>query len=135
MSEENIALIGGLYEAFGRGDVDAVLGGMDENIVWYETEGVPQGGEYHGPQAVAENIFARVVEDFDEFAVTPSEILGDGERVVALVTYSGTGKESGKTLNMPAAHAWTVRDGKVTHFVQLADSATYNAALAVPATA
>src|SRR5688500_6221371 len=103
MSEDNIAVISGLYEAFGRGDVDAVLGGMDENIVWHEAEGLPQGGEYHGPQAVAENVFAVVVEHFDDFAVTPSEILADGERVVALVTYSGTAKESGKTMNMPGA--------------------------------
>jgi ketosteroid isomerase-like protein len=36
---------------------------------------------------------------------------------------------------MPAAHVWTVRDGKVTYFRQLADSATMNAALAAPATA
>ena len=133
MSEQNIALIRDLYEAFGRRDVDAVLAGFHENIVWLETEGMPQGGEYHGPQAVAENIFARVVEDFDDFSVKPAEILADGERVVALVTYTGTAKESGKSLNMPAAHAWTVSDGKVTHFVQLADSATYNAALAVDA--
>ena len=35
MSEENVALIRGLYEAFGRGDVPTVLGGFDENIEWY----------------------------------------------------------------------------------------------------
>lgn len=131
MSEDNIALVRNLYEAFGRGDVDTVLAGFDENIEWNESEGMPYGGVYHGPQAVAENVFAPIPNDFDGFSVAPDEILGDGERVVALLTYRGTAKESGKKLEMPAAHAWTVRDGKIVNFRQLADSATMNAALAV----
>jgi ketosteroid isomerase-like protein len=133
MSEQNIAFVRGLYEAFGRGDVPAVLAGFDQNIEWNESEGMPYGGQYHGPEAVAENVFAPITTDFDAFSVEPEEILADGERVVVLLTYKGVGKESGKELHMPAAHAWTVRDGKITSFRQLADSATMNAALAVEA--
>ena len=135
MSQENIAFVRGLYEAFARGDVPAVLAGFDENIEWNEAEGMPYGGQYHGPQAVAENVFAPITDDFDDFSVTPDEILADGERVVSLVTYRGTGKESGKALEMLAAHAWTVRDGKVTNFHLLGDPAPVNRALAVEATA
>ena len=135
MSDDNIAVVRDLYEAFGRGDIDAVLAGFDENIEWHESEGMPYGGRYRGPQEVAENVFAPIPNDFDDFSVEPDEVLAEGERVVVLLTYRGTAKESGKKLNMPAAHAWTVQDGKVTHFVQLADSAIMNAALAVEATA
>jgi ketosteroid isomerase-like protein len=134
MSEQNIALIRGLYEAFGRGDVDTVLAGFDENIEWNEPEGLPYGGQYHGPQAVAENVFGPVTTDFEGFDVSPDEILGDGERVVALMTVRGTANETGKKLEMPAAHVWTVRDGKVTQFRQVADSAAMTAALAVETT-
>ena len=135
MSQDNIALVRGLYEAFARGDVDTVLAGFDENIEWNEAEGMPYGGQYHGPQAVAENVFGPITNDFDGFSVTPDEILADGDRVVSLMTYRGTAKESGKALEMPAAHAWTVRDGKITHFRLLADPAPVNRALAVEATA
>ncbi|MEA2386308.1 MAG: uncharacterized protein QOJ22_482 [Thermoleophilaceae bacterium] len=135
MSEQNIAFVSGLYEAFGRGDVPAVLAGFDANIEWNEAEGMPYGGQYHGPEAVAENVFGPITGDFDDFSVKPDEILAAGDRVVALLTYTGTAKESGKPLHMPAAHVWTVRDGKVTKFVQLADSAILNAALAVEAAA
>ena len=135
MSHDNIALVRNLYEAFNRGDVPTVLAGFDENIEWNEAEGMPYGGQYHGPEAVAENVFAPVANDFDDFDVTPEEILADGDRVVVLLTLTGTAKESGNKLSMPAAHVWTVRDGKATDFRQLADSATLNAALAVPATA
>ena len=135
MSHDNIALVRNLYEAFNRGDVPTVLAGFDENIEWNEAEGMPYGGQYHGPEAVAENVFAPVTKDFDDFDVTPEEILADGDRVVVLLKHTGTAKESGNKLSMPAAHVWTVRDGKVTYFRQLADSATMNAALAVPAAA
>ena len=135
MSEDNIAVVRGLYEAFARGDVPAVLADFDENIEWNEAEGMPYGGQYHGPQAVAENVFGPVTNDFDGFSVAPDEILADGDRVVALLTYRGTAKETGKTLEMPAAHAWIVKDGKITHFRQLADPTPLNNALAVEATA
>jgi uncharacterized protein len=133
MSEQNIAFVRSLYEAFGRGDVPTVLAGFADDIEWNESEGMPYGGQYHSPQEVAENVFAPIPNDFDDFSVKPEEILADGERVVVLLTYRGAGKESGKALQMPAAHVWTVRDGKITKFVQLADSAIMNAALAVEA--
>ena len=135
MSQDNIAFVRSLYEAFAKGDVPTVLAGFDENIEWNEAEGMPYGGQYHGPEAVAENVFGPIPSDFDDFDVTPEEILADGDRVVVLLTQKGTAKESGNKLSMPAAHVWTVRDGKVTYFRQLADSATMNAALAVPASA
>ena len=135
MSHDNIAFVRSLYEAFGKGDVPTVLAGFADDIEWNEAEGMPYGGQYHGPEAVAENVFGPVTSDFDDFDVTPEEILADGDRVVVLLTYTGTAKESGNKLSMPAAHVWTVRDGKITMFRQLADSATFNAALAVPAAA
>jgi uncharacterized protein len=135
MSEENIGFVRGLYEAFARGDVPTVLAGFDENIEWNESEGMPYGGIYHSPAEVAENVFAPIPDDFDDFDVTPEEILADGDRVVVLLTYTGTAKATGNELRMPAAHAWKVRDGKVTHFLQLADSAIMNAAMGVAAAA
>jgi uncharacterized protein len=135
MSEQNIALVRGLYEAFARGDVPTVLAGFDENIEWNESVGMPYGGIYHSPAEVAENVFAPIPDDFDDFDVTPAEILADGERVVVLLTYTGTAKATGNELRMPAAHVWKVRDGKVTHFLQLADSAIMNAAMGVGAAA
>ena len=135
MSEQNIAFVRSLYEAFGKGDVPTVLAGFADDIEWNEAEGMPYGGQYHGPEAVAENVFGPVTSDFDDFDVSPEEILADGDRVVVLLTVTGTAKESGNKLSMPAAHVWKIRDGKIASFRQLADSATMNAALAVTAAA
>ena len=36
MSAENVAVVRGIYEAFGTGNVPAVLGAMSPDIVWNE---------------------------------------------------------------------------------------------------
>jgi ketosteroid isomerase-like protein len=41
------------------------------------------------------------------------EFLSAGDRVVVLTRYRGTGRE-GIELESPAAHVWTMRDGKAT---------------------
>ena len=134
MSDQNVALAQSMYDAFGRGDVPGVLGGMDENIEWFEAEGLPYGGVYHSPQEVAENVFARVVEDIEGFTVTPEEFYTDGDEVVVLGHYRGKGAETGKELDLPFTHAMTVRDGKVTRMRQFVDAATFNKVLPVEAT-
>jgi ketosteroid isomerase-like protein len=37
----NVDIVKRVYEAFGRGDVPAVLAMMDPKIEWYEAEGNP----------------------------------------------------------------------------------------------
>ena len=135
MSGDNIALVRSLYEAFGKGDVPTVLGGFADDIEWNEAEGMPYGGQYHSPQEVAENVFAPVTDDFEDFAVTPEEYLADGDTVVTIVRYTGTAKETGKALDLQAAHAWNVRDGKIARFRLFGDATVVNAALAVEAAA
>jgi ketosteroid isomerase-like protein len=129
MSEQNVALAREMYEAFARGDVPAVLGGMAEDIEWYEAEGLPYGGLYSGPQAVAENVFAPVVHDIEGFTVTPEEFYADGDQVIVVVRYTGKGAVTGKPLDVPAAHIITVGDGKIARFRQFVDSVTFNAVL------
>ena len=125
MAEQNVEVVKGLYEAFGRGDVPAVLGGMTEDIEWNEAEGMPQGGTYRGPGAVAENVFGPIVGDIPDFALVPEDFIASGDSVAAIVRYTGTGKATGKTLDLPAVHVWYLRDGKVARFRQFMDTVKY----------
>ncbi len=124
MSKENVALIKGIYEAFGRGDVPAVLGAMSPGIVWNEAENFPYADRnpYTGPQAVLEGVFGRILADFDGFGVKPDEILDAGDTVVMLGRYGGTCKATGAPMNPQIVHVWRVQDGKVTQFQQYADT-------------
>ena len=129
MSAGNTELIKGVYEAFGRGDVPAVLGAFDPDIEWHEADGLPYGGVHRGPDAVAGSVFGPLVEDIPDFAVVPQEFFESGDRVVTLGRYTGTARETGAQLDQPFAHAWTVRDGKIARFHQYVDTVKFNEVL------
>jgi ketosteroid isomerase-like protein len=125
MSEENVEFVNGVYGAFARGDVPAVLGAFTDDIEWFEAEGMPYGGLHRGPDAVAQNVFGPITEDVEGFAVTPEELIGSGATVAAVVRYTGTGKATGKALDVPVVHVWDIRDGKIARFRQFIDTVKY----------
>jgi uncharacterized protein len=124
MSEQNVALIRGIYDGFAAGDVAAVLGAMSPGIVWNEAENFPyaDGNPYVGPQAIAQGVFARCIGEWDGFAVTVDEILDAGDTIVALGRYAGTYKATGEPISAQLAHVWRVEDGKAAAFQQYADT-------------
>ena len=58
----NAAIIRGIYDAFLRGDITAVVAAMDDQIEWNEAEHVTfwRGVPFIGPHAVLTGIFARL---------------------------------------------------------------------------
>ena len=86
MSENSDALKRG-YEAFNSGDVEA-LGEIYEDDVRWEgpnTEGVPMSGVYEGKDAVLQAL-GRIPEDFEQFRVSPDELVEQGDTIVVLST-------------------------------------------------
>jgi len=119
------------YDAFDRGDMDGVLGDMDAEIVWEQAQGLPHGGVYHGLDAVRTNIFDPLDEQWwDEFSARPAEFLEAGDQVVVLGRYTGVAKGTGKTLDVPFVHVWTLRGEKAVRFRQFLDTAGWVSALA-----
>jgi ketosteroid isomerase-like protein len=125
MSEQNVEVVKGVYDAFARGDVPAVLGAFTDDIEWFEAEGMPYGGLHRGGEAVAQKVFGPITEDVEGFAVTPEQLIGSDATVAAVVRYTGTGKATGKELDVPAVHVWDVRDGKLARFRQFIDTVKY----------
>ena len=100
----NGVVISGVYEAFGTGNIPAVLGAFDENIAWTEAEGFMYGGTYVGPNAVLENVFMRLGTEWEGFSAVPHQIIDGGDSVVGLGTYSGKYLKTGKSMSVPFAH-------------------------------
>jgi hypothetical protein len=113
-----------IYEAFGKGDVPAVLGAFDPQVQWREAESFRYADRnpYIGPQAVAEGVFLRISSDVDQFSVTPERLADAGDVVLAEGHYRGTVKATAKTVNVQFAHVWRFRDGKVVGFQQYTDT-------------
>ena len=125
MSQENVSLVKSLYEAFGRGDVPAVLAAMDPRIEWNEAESFPYADKnpYVGPAAVLEGVFARLGGEWDGFSVALQELLDAGETVVAMGRYGGAYKKTGIRIHAQFAHVWRLRGGKIVRFQQYTDTA------------
>ena len=124
MSEQNVALIRSIYEAFGAGDIAGVVGRMSPDMVWNEAENFPyaDGNPYRGPEAILGGVFGRLGADWDGFAAVPEEFLDAGDTVVVLGRYRGTCKATGHRLDAQLAHVWRVADGKAAQFQQYTDT-------------
>ena len=118
-----------LYAAFARGDIPSVLGALNPQTRWTEAEGFPYGGTYIGPQAVLDNVFMRLGGEWDSFSAQMAELVADGDTVVALGTYSGTFKATGKSFQAPFVHVWKFTDGQISEFIQHTDTAVVQRAL------
>jgi ketosteroid isomerase-like protein len=121
-------IIIGLYEAFGRGDAETVLGMLDESVDWKEAEGGPLATDnpYTGPQAVAGGVFAPLLSELEDFRVSPHLFVAEGGEVVAFGRYTGTHRESGDPLDAQFTHHWSVKDGKIVAFQQYTDTAQWS---------
>lgn len=106
-----------------------MLGVMNENIEWNEAEGFPYGGTYHGPDAVLNNVFMKLGTEWEDFQAVPEQYVDGGDTIVALGHYSGTYKETGKSMHVPMAHVWKMRDGKASEFRQYTDTEIVQRAL------
>jgi ketosteroid isomerase-like protein len=117
---KNVDLIRGGYEAFARQDIPAVLALFDQNIEWRTPDTLPEGGTVRGPQGVA-RFFQSLPKLYAELRVQPDEFLDAGDRVVVLGHHRGRAARG--AFEVGFAHAWTLRDGKVTRFVEYTDTA------------
>lgn len=120
----NADVVRGMYAAFGRGDIPAVLGAMTPDIVWNEAENFiyADRNPYVGPEAVLHGVFARLGGEWDGFAVRAEEIIDGGDSVVSTGRYVGAFKATGKSINAQFVHVWKFKNGKVAGFQQYVDT-------------
>ncbi len=120
-----LGLVQNIYRAFSQGDIPSVLGALAPTIRWTEAEGGPYGGVFVGPDAVLDNVFMKIGDEWDSFTAVPHEYIAEGSTIVALGEYSGTFKATGKSFKAPFAHVWKLEDGKAVSFQQYTDTAVH----------
>jgi ketosteroid isomerase-like protein len=121
MSQENVDLVRGGYDDFNSGNIEELTARFDADIEWNEPGGGnAPSGTYRGPDSVANDVFASVPENFEEFSCTVEDARDDGDTVVVTAHFEGTSK-SGVELDTQAEHVWEVRDGKIARFENKVD--------------
>jgi ketosteroid isomerase-like protein len=108
------------YEAFGRGDLEALKEMMAEGSTWLTSDELPLGGETHGRDEIIGN-FARIPDYWSSFSVEPEEFIDAGDWVVVRGTQRAS-SEAG-SFESPFAHLIKFADGKIARGEFYADSA------------
>lgn len=111
MAHPNEDLIRKGFEAFGRGDMDALRGEFLAPDITYHVPGrSPISGDYKGVDEVL-GLFAKIFElTGGTFRAELHDVLANDEHGVALSPASG--QREGKTLHDNGALVFHIRDGK-----------------------
>jgi uncharacterized protein len=121
MADGNVQVVESAYEAFRRGDIDAVLGSLADDVDWNVTEVLPQGGHWSGRDDVGAGFFGKLANAWQDLSIDVQDIVASGDKVCAIGR--GEGKNEGTDAWFGFVHVWTLGDGKVTHFAEYADPA------------
>ena len=108
---ENVELLKRGYEAFNRGDLDAVFELLDPEIEWVNDERVPFAGTYRGHDELRA-LLRDQQEVFDQLTMEPYEFFETGDHVVVFVRVRARGEASGAALEITIGHLWTISNGK-----------------------
>ena len=124
----NVSVVRRLYQA--RGNPEVIRQVLGSEVRWEVVDGFPYGAVYEGLDSVLRDFFGRLFTDFDEFVANGSEFFESGEHVIALGSYSGRARRSGKRFTARFAHVWTLQDGLIVRLQQCADTVQLARALA-----
>jgi len=100
------------YDAFGKGDMDAVRSLFADDIVWHAPGRNPLSGDYRGVDEVLQT-FGKLFEmTGGTFKLDIHDVIANDEHVVVLAR--STAERNGKKLDDTGVQVWHVKDGKAT---------------------
>lgn len=120
----NVETVQQIYEAFGRGDVPAILEHLEEDVRWEQwptgntaqDQDVPYMRARSGREAAA-GFFQDIEEDFEMNSFNPHSFLEGGDLVAAVIEYDLTVKATGKRVRDEEIHVLEFgSDGKIAAY-------------------
>lgn len=120
----NTEIVKGMYEAFGRGDIEGILNKLADDVEWIsspESKTIPTGGTFRGRAGVT-TFFQKVAQNIEFEHFMPEKYIEQGDTVVALGAYSGRSKALKKKFRSPWAMVFTFRGGKLARFDEHLDT-------------
>ena len=129
----NIATVQSLYEAFGRGDVPAILDRLADDVSW-EAWQVPNTAQEsqvpwmlprRGREGAGE-FFQAVAAELEFHGFEPTNLLEGGNQVAATIRIDMTAKATGERFQDEEIHLWTFDEaGKVSGLRHFLDTAKH----------
>ncbi|SEN59886.1 nuclear transport factor 2 family protein [Actinacidiphila rubida] len=124
-ADANLATVTSVYEAFGRGDVQAILDALSDDVNW-ATEAASTVVPWYGMRSGKSEVRA-FFEDFgstmevEEF--TPVAFAATGTDVMTVVRLKARHRVGGRSVAMQMHHWFSFRDGLIAHHRATEDTA------------
>lgn len=119
------------YQASSQGDLDGMFADFAADGQFIEAT-LPAPGTYIGADAIKAQVFPAIAAVYDGFRFQLERLVADGDTVVALGWYEGTVRASNQPIRIRTCHVWTVQDGQIRRFEQIADTLAVAQALQPP---
>lgn len=110
----NLQAVQEMYEAFGRGDVNAIVDRLADDVDW-GVEPDSKIAPWHGRRSKAEvpAFFQAIADTHDVTEFTPLAFATNDTDVMVVIRYGFKMRATGKAGSMDLHHWWRFRDGKV----------------------
>ena len=130
-ADANIKTIMSVYEAFGRGDVAAILEAVTSDVDW-AAEADPAVAPWHGVRHGQDGVAAFFTEfgstmEVEEF--TPVSVAANDTDVLSVVQFRARSRATGTPATMHLHHFFKLRDGKIAYYRGTEDTAQTQAVL------
>jgi ketosteroid isomerase-like protein len=113
MSDQNVEVVRGIWEADRRRDLAAVQAAYAPDIEWEDHAGLwGDWGVARGPDGIRQ-AWRRWYEAFEDVDIEFGEVAAGGDVVVVTYRLSARGRSSGVDVQQIVTLVWTLRAGKV----------------------
>jgi ketosteroid isomerase-like protein len=113
MSQENVDIVRASWDAWGRGDMDALFEFYDPDVEWDMTHSyIPDMGVFRGHEGIRD-FFRQWREFFAEYHAEPEQFIAADDSVMVRVRQTGRGRISTVGVEMPDYwQIYRLRDGR-----------------------
>ena len=108
------------YAAIATGDTERMISLMAPDIEWISV--VDFQVQDRGPEEVMKKVFAPLMQEWESFSPDPSEFHAQGSTVVSLGRFACVHRATHKRADLPYAHVWDIKDGKLERHRQYIDT-------------
>jgi ketosteroid isomerase-like protein len=112
MSEENVEIVRACIDAFNRGDFEASLAFLDDDVEWHDPPDVPDAGVHRGPEEVR-RWTAGWMKAWESYTAEAVELIDAGDQVVVVHYERGRGRGSGVEVEHRVANVFDLREGRI----------------------
>jgi ketosteroid isomerase-like protein len=117
VSVENVEVVRKLFAYWERGEWQASAALFDPGFeAVFSARSFPDPGTYRGARSTLE-AWSGWLEAWEEFGLELEETIGEGERVVALITLRGRGKASGALVEDKVGSIFDCNRGRIARMV------------------